>query len=337
MKTSQWLSEKMTAMAFWAIVAVAVDHSRNFGARTPQIVVAIESYVSLGLTQWAVPFFFIVSGFWFGRSSWTGYWSVLKKKARTLLVPYLLWCLMGTLFTFILVALNNVLQHKAFLERMPFQNGNLWLMVDSIFGIVSPGPWGEGVLWFVRVLLMFFICAPLWRLLNRISSWLVLIVAGVLIFIPFDVGLPKYHIGFCLLGYWVSGLEVEKMSEFKKGRLPVTVIFGLVYMGLSYACPRYVWIAGIPFWWLAYDLAKFDSFEKSRVYCYTFWIFVTHQLIASYFMALWKCMFGYSSVSHLLLFVLTPFVSVGGFLLAGYFVCRHWPKAYNTLVGGRMR
>jgi len=336
MVVSPQFSKKITVLSFWAIATVAVIHARNYGDRTPAWVMAIEKYISLGLAQWAVPFFFIVSGYWFGLTEYVGFADVIRKKFRTLFVPYLLWTVIGTIFTTILVLANNVIVGKGLLERTPFSGNGLLEMLSSVFGVLEDGPWGEGVLWFVRVLLIFFILSPLWIVLRKISNFLVVIVAVGLIVYPPPCPIPSYYIGFCILGFGLTAVDWSRMKIQSVGWGVFALCLVMVcYVLASYLCPRYVWLAGIPFWWLFYDVFAIDSCPMRSIYGFTFWIFVTHQIFAAYYMAIGKYLLGYSAASHVFLFATTPFVAIALSVVTGKLVKRSAPEMYAVCVGGR--
>ena len=128
------------------------------------------------LTSWAVPFFFVQSGFFFGISEYIQrgeYRKMFQKKVQGLLLPYLLWVFIAIVTCYPLVILNNHLKGIPLLERTVFAEKNVWLMLDRTFGIMHNAPEPIGVLWFVRALMILFLCAPIWRFFARRSlSWL---------------------------------------------------------------------------------------------------------------------------------------------------------------------
>lgn len=80
-------SEKSRVLSCLAMVAVVIGHSR------PE---TLMGRVVGRFTLFAVPLFFTVSGFYFIKSLEKYDRMVLiKKKVKTLLVPYLCWCLLG--------------------------------------------------------------------------------------------------------------------------------------------------------------------------------------------------------------------------------------------------
>ena len=114
------------------------------------------------LTFWAVPYFFLVSGFFFGISSYVrnggdrGYGQLLHKKVRGLFIPYIVWSLIALVIGTPLVVMNNYIYGHSLLDRTVFEGRSVLTILDATFGICRDSPQPLGVLWFVRTLMFFF-------------------------------------------------------------------------------------------------------------------------------------------------------------------------------------
>ncbi len=127
-----------------------------------------DSSVSSRTIEWlrffcvvAVPIFFFISGYLFfkGLEEWnTSVWiGKLKKRVRTLLVPYLVWNLLSILVQFLS---DN---KAALLEGMP-PNIGVWFQTIGGWRVL----WGTGhlglphnaPLWFIRNLMLLAVFAP---------------------------------------------------------------------------------------------------------------------------------------------------------------------------------
>lgn len=75
-----------------------IESQGLFGSDDPaNWVAAIELFISK-MTEMAVPYFFIISGYFFFKRnyySWDNYKDMIIKKTRTLLVPYICWVIIG--------------------------------------------------------------------------------------------------------------------------------------------------------------------------------------------------------------------------------------------------
>ena len=80
--------DRITVINFVAMMMVVMIHSNLPGTR-------FAPYVILALTQWAIPWFFLISGVFLTRSLHRyGILELCKKKVMSLIMPYLLWSLL---------------------------------------------------------------------------------------------------------------------------------------------------------------------------------------------------------------------------------------------------
>ena len=69
--TQEKISRKITVLSFLAMVSVVYIHHNAIGTFEPaQWNAIIQGLLTRGISDWAVPFFFVVSGFWFASSSY---------------------------------------------------------------------------------------------------------------------------------------------------------------------------------------------------------------------------------------------------------------------------
>ena len=100
------LSYKIRFLSFLLMVFVVFLHSYNLGYSEFQpgnnailnLNHIIQNYISQGITRIAVPLFFLISGiFYFLKFDLTSkiFLKKIKKRTKTLLIPYLLWSIIG--------------------------------------------------------------------------------------------------------------------------------------------------------------------------------------------------------------------------------------------------
>lgn len=93
---SQTISQKLRIISFVATISVVVIHTNHLEMfKECSVAWWIGNLIGY-LQRWAVPYFFLVSGFFFARAfekqPLFRYWKTfLLVKVKTLLVPYLLW------------------------------------------------------------------------------------------------------------------------------------------------------------------------------------------------------------------------------------------------------
>lgn len=136
-------------------------------------------YILRTISLVAVPLFFIFSGYWFFRQPETftldTYREKIRKRVRTLLIPYLFWNFFAWALQLIVVVLQGRLSIELFYPQK---------ILDIFFGI------GEGYqgmpkafqLWFLRDLIVVcLISLQLYHLLHSKRPWLLIILAALYI------------------------------------------------------------------------------------------------------------------------------------------------------------
>ena len=120
-------SLKIRVISVFAMLSVVAWHS-ECGSR-------VERWFIPWVTTWSVPWFFCVSGFFFVKSAEkVDTLPLLRKKISTLLVPYIIWCVLGW---------------GLWRPSLSGWRGELLGLSSSIF------PRGNWPLWYVRALLIF--------------------------------------------------------------------------------------------------------------------------------------------------------------------------------------
>ena len=119
----------------------------------------LHRLVSLGLGKAAVPFFFLVSGYLLAlHAGEPGWWkSALRKRVRTLLVPYLIWSVAFALVLFAASAIKELpaLPDRAFVtEWLTAKKGLVFGLDVTDVPLLVP-------LWYVRTLAILAIASPL--------------------------------------------------------------------------------------------------------------------------------------------------------------------------------
>lgn len=200
------VSRKIRYMSFFAAVSVVWLHTNPIG----YIEGVIPCWVGLlgawlnHFNDWAVPFFFVVSGFFFDRQCAESfrYGDILRKKFHSLVIPYLFWgCVWGGFLWTPLWMLTNSRNGLPVFANTFLAGGNVLCSVDFLVGFVCNGP-ANPVLWFMRMLIIVFLTAPLWIGLRRLSKWLLmgLALSGVFVFTPVSVVIPAEKL-FSIYGY----------------------------------------------------------------------------------------------------------------------------------------
>lgn len=354
MPVSETLSRKISVLSFVAMVCVVLSHHSIIGGFAPlSFWNDVVQYFAYNLSLFAVQFFFVISGFWFARSAYVqgeSGWRVgafLGKKARTLLVPYLLWGLLGAI-----ILLPNFLIHAyapegRFNTGTVFGQGGFWGSVSAIFGLGRLIPLGNGPLWYVRVLLVFFLTAPLWRGLFRLGRAVPLVLGLACILLPISrVSIPYVVGSVSSLGWLMLGMGLERWIAENR-RLPrgAAVLCGVVWLALMVTngvrhatgqeilpiCNSLIALFSIAFFWSIADWAPlYRGFMKP-----TFWVYCLHWPIVGYFRSGSWILLGRNDASALITLFVLPFVTFAVCFCAVYLAQRFTPRFYALLSGGR--
>lgn len=367
MNEREYVSRKFVWLSFFAMVSVIMIHSISvLTTKSPAAWNVFAQHLLLrSFTYWAVPFFFMCSGFWFAKGKYVmrsvgegptvtvlAFWG---KKVRTLLVPYVLWVLIAVVMILPLTLGNNYLMHRWLWERTFVDNAGVWGKVDGLFGIVCAQPSANGPLWYLRALILLFALAPIWRFVAlRRWGWLALLAFGWVEIFVCPIGIPQVHLGGSSVGWFVLGMAVA-LKGWENVRLPKCAVSlaACVWIAAALAkCFHMVGVDFIPcewFWrinaliplggvvclWGLYDHCRVSSIEPRPWMRATFWVFCFHQIPISYFMAICLYVFGKGDGMTLLIALANvAFVAYLSFAIAGC-AKRRFGACYHLLTGGR--
>lgn len=328
---TQRLSDKIKVLSLLATVMVVYRHALNylafFGTWTAG---GLNGWVQEGcmvLTQVAVPYFFIVSGFFFlGHAYATSrdYGQMVRKKWHTLAVPFLVWNGVG--------ALCLLLSGE---QGVPESFG------DALRRLA----WSEyyGPLWYVRDLMTLMVLVPAYQWVfrwNRTAIYVGLFVLLYRYWLPVDCGwLSREGLLFFFLGGWLR--QHEGVLE---RRLPLgwVLALGALWLVLCFTTPCFQYLhkpctlLGIAVCWMLYEhCPALSRTGWMRMAQYSFFIYVTHfYVIKTMKVLLGRWFFGNEWVS-LAAYLLLPLVTCALLYAVGVVVKRRWPKGYRIVTGNR--
>lgn len=292
-----------------------------------------------------VPSFFILSGFLFFRGverfSLDTYKNKLKRRVKTLLIPYLFWN----------IACAVLFLVKAGMFHFPglglIDNGNInWLKFLEGFLFIEENhdfPFAFAF-WFIRNLMVFAVLAPLvWLVARRWWSVALLFIIKCV----FDINLFGAE-------WFVTGaaLGLHRVSfEDKKVGVPAIITSGAVYLLLGLVRYYYETVpelnfvmftleiaaAFISIYYLSLRIISRHDGRKMKFLCgSTFFIYAFHQCFATVNAKLWIRVFGCGDVLTCLLAFMTSLISIVAVCIAVYTLLKKaMPRILGIITGGR--
>jgi fucose 4-O-acetylase-like acetyltransferase len=351
------LSRRIISLRFILIVFVVIIHNgfsakifeqRNIMAIIPDYVENIQRFIGI-ITAIAVPLFFLISSYllYFKEKE---FMPALKKKCRSIVIPYILWNLLYVLLYF---AMQTLPFTKVFVktdaEHLIVNYGVLdW--IDIFYGkITYRHEFGHpfvGQFWFLRDLFIlnilfiwcrkladafpfgvFILCAALW--INNIDIYIV--SPEALLFFISGYYIVKYNLG-------IKDIDRIKMME-------LTVVYGTT-MILEYffiksmpvlhkvniitGCIYFLKISG-------YFIENKNSYKiLAWLEKYAFIIYAVHMLIMPQLLKIFVKTVSLNGISILSGYFFVILFGVSMSLIWGIILKKLFPKIYGVLTGGRV-
>jgi len=302
---------------------------------------ALKTTISKGLCYMANPLFFMISGFFFYRKgekiTASGYFGMLKKKARTLGIPYLL-------ISGMVLAFYGIFKITQF--------SGVW---DILYQwIVNPIPFH---LWYLRYLMLLCVISPLIYYVVKKAKYVYLVaILAAWFFLYYKIDWPLISVTFFSVGAFISIHKIEiPYYNNNKVLLSLAVFF---WVFLSYlACiilNEHLFIMClvrnlsivcglVAVWWL-YDCfySGIEKLTKSSILNYSFFIYLMHypllffvkRFIMRKVTALSAADY-YTPLSGYVSYFLAPLITITICILVGMALKRFVPPVYNIITGNR--
>lgn len=216
------LSLKLSRISFLCamlVVAIHCSYCIDSFYTLPRIFACMQAIMNYRITRIAVPFFFVIFGFFAFRDfELTVSWWVKKIRSRmkSLVLPYVVWSLISLV---ILLVINQVRKNPSPVE---FRSVFWWLQA---LGITSP-PFGNYVLWFVREIIMALFLVPIIGAMVRLFGLFVpltLCVTGI-------IGWSFWgHLAYIAFGAFLALGGIEKLTRVKENLAAHLIVICLVW------------------------------------------------------------------------------------------------------------
>lgn len=335
---NRYISDKLTVLSTVLIIMVVYVHSSYSEAEQYTVAKIIQDYTSR-LCGIANCLFFCISGYLFARDI-TSYKDILikiKKRVRTLLIPYVLWNIIFVLWYIVLESIpgvNGFCNGSGTLDKYVSQS-----IIESMNDLfVSPAAFQ---LWFLRDLLIMMIFTPVFWWLSKNIGWLALLIAGISTLVyPW------------LLYFWVGiFLSTKKIDIYDYWRPTWFVIFcALVFSGYAVCMEvgmknfsiigSLVDLIGLYAVWTLYDILTNREQIAGKglwkyISGYSFFIYCFHEPTFNIVKKLAIAVFGVHEFSLIFFYYLNPWIMVFIAIYVAKTLQHIMPLVYNTLMGGR--
>lgn len=328
---SKKLSDKIRVASLLCTFMVVVRHSSNLIAFFGGYVQNTCGYWEYGtsvMTEIAVPYFFLISGFFFFRTNFYErhhYLDMLLKKGRTLMAPYLLWNLLWAIPLYVvgLMDFNEPIIQK------------LWNLLMSEY---------DGALWYVRNLIIMMFFVPLYGWIFAIDNkWLYAIVTFGLLWwwLPVDCGWWAIE-GW--LFFFIGGL-VQRYRGLMEWRMPEWGIIVLTMIWYYFAFEHPWWcitmnkittLLGLFVFWQLLNLLQDGAFKwLLNMTSMNFFVYVNHLWVVKGMKVLLAKYYSQNETVAIAAYFVLPIITFFLLLWTGRLWQRLSPKSFNVVTGGR--
>ena len=355
---NKYLSDKIKAISFLLIIFVVFLHSTNLKVnfKTHQGLVSqginsfIQHFISEGITRTAVPLFFIISGYLFFLNIKEGAFSEFKlkykKRAKTLLIPYLFWSAYGLALLFFLQSIPFL---KVFFTKELISNYSITDFLLRLF--VNPIPYQ---LWFVRDLIILIFFSPAFYWLVKKTNGYITLMYFALWLIDFEYSIIANDISALLFfnigaTIGIRKLNINTISQPSYRYVALWIILLLTQSSLFFVNFEHIWImillykigilVGIVAIWHLYDNIFYGTEINQKKYYfvfeYTFFLYAFHEPVLSMLKKGGYFLLGVSEATSLAVYILAPLATITISLVVGYYAKAVIPKLYSFITGDR--
>lgn len=345
MEISNYNRRKIAFLNAFAIMLVLLIHSYYVEAAAFPISSSIQLITgTYGIAGVAVPLFFFISGLLFFKNiaSTKDCISGIRRRVRTLFIPYLIWNVVFVGYYVVLSALPGLSE---------FSNSEVlkYLSLSHPISTLEYLFWKPVAfhLWFLRDLILFVILTPILWISLKSYPWGTLI-ALLLFGIISGSGIVYFAFGAFVSLYW--GIDV--FSKFLSTprvyiSLMIFVISSIMTaipdcttIVMNHAFRQFVNFSGIFAVWGIFDILYRNELHEILEKCiivsnYSFFIYLFHEPVFNIIKKVNLIIFGANECSLVILYFINPILMVLISILVAMSLKRIIPRIYSIAVGGR--
>lgn len=352
---NKYLSNKITFFSFWLIILVVLLHSLNVQFNEcNNLLCGLQYLLSYKLAQIAVPLFFFISGYLYffkadlkKKIDLPFFFVNNKKRIKTVLIPYVLWCVIWFFILYLLQLLPFLKNYFSEpLHSMTFTDKLLNLFVYPV----------NYPFWFLRELMLLFVISPLVFLLIKYLKVIYIVVLFALIIVfstlvsVYDITLlQSMPVFYFSSGAFISLNKIDiasRLSSFKSfGLLFIWILFNVIsiYFDQDFSSEDIYLrsfnvikdIVGCVAVWYMYDFFNHKvQWKNYSFYQYSFFIFAFHGIPTVILVKLSQ-IFKNNEYLTFLAYVSIVILIVLISIFIGNLIKKSMPQVYRLLTGNR--
>jgi surface polysaccharide O-acyltransferase-like enzyme len=344
---SPYLSLKLKVISFISILAVIYWHSCMIPLPIEKFnnFYLFQNIITSSILRFCVPMFFAISGYLFFFKPFN-YANQLKKRIRSVLIPYIIWSFIGALFIYTLLLVPTIRDKMNLKWQFTLYDFLKHISLNPI----------QYQFWFLRDLMLLAILSPIIYWINKNASLPFILMVTAIWFL---VGDKSYVIRIDSLVFFTFGasLAINQSSIFKikfsklmvfisgSAWLIIGSIFGYIQTynfqlnHLTYLLYPISIIAGVIFIWTFYDYLftsrPIPKLMNSQLFESTFFIFCLHEPILTIIKKITMQYWGQTNWQIMLIYILNPFFVLIICIYTYKFLKTISPKLLIILLGNR--
>ncbi len=336
MKISTYLSKKIRHISFLMTILIVILHSQMISISTGTLCF-IQKVITEEITRIAVPLFFTISGFLYFinyHNTLADYKRKISSRTRSLLLPYLVLLLCGSIILFITERVYTI---SAFLEIL--KNGIL----------ASPPLFYP--LWFLRDLYIMVLFSPLVYYIVKKAPIFIIVPATIW---ALGKNPPIFPCSEAILFFSVGAFFAFKVKLIEKNNNKIALSCFILWLSLCflncyidnyiaqtpYAIHCIILLLGIYSIWILYDrisLYSNKNIKTADIYNYGFFIYLIHEPILTIIKKIGLYFIGNSSISIGIIYLLSPVFTIYITYFIGRYLNDQTPRLLNFITGGRAK
>ncbi len=346
MVISPFNRQKIAYLNAFSILLVLLLHSYFIEAENYYYANKIQLITGTnGMCGVAVPLFFFISGLLFFKqvNCVSDCLKGLKKRIRTLLIPYILW---NCIFVGWYLLLSLIPSVSCYVNSDVLSNIKICQPLESLkFLFVEPAAFQ---LWFLRDLMVYMITTPvIYYLIKHYPFFTLFLLFFTLGWIP-RCGIVYFYLGAVIALH----LGLEKIRVFLSSTVvslcSLLFIAKCIVAGISECRPLVMnpyfqqisCIIGIIFIWGLYDRIKIFTRVKTTGFLklitnYSFFIFLFHEPVFNIVKKISLLLYGVSECSLIINYFINPLIMVFLSIGVAAMLKNSIPRVYGIMVGGR--